>query len=45
MAEDGDKKGNKKVSKEVSMLREQEQFLLSSYKDYLKVLEVFSKTK
>ena len=45
MAEDGEKKGNKKVSKEVSMLREQEQFLLSSYKDYLKVLEVFSKTK
>ena len=42
--EDG-KKVNKKVSKEVSHLRESEHVMLNSYKEYLKVLEVFSKTK
>lgn len=34
-----------KVSKEVEALRTQEQFILNCYKDYLQVLEVFSKLK
>ena len=34
-----------KVSKEVESLREQEQFVLTCYKEYLQVLEVFSKVK
>lgn len=34
-----------KVSKEVETLRTQEQFTLNCYKDYLQVLEVFSKLK
>lgn len=45
---DGDKKKgkkNSKVSKEVKVMREYEQFLLTSYREYLKVLEIFSKTK
>ncbi len=47
----GDKKENEthgkglKVSKEVQNMREHEQYMLSSYKEYLKILEVFSKTK
>ena len=48
----GDKEGKKegkgaavRVSKEVMHMREHEQFMLQSYKEYLKVLEVFSKTK
>lgn len=50
--ENGDKdgkegKGNKsvRVSKEVQHMREHEQFMLQCYRDYLKILEVFSKTK
>jgi len=43
MSEDAEKA--QKVSKEVVSMREHEQFLLATYKDYLKVLEVFSKTK
>ena len=34
-----------KVSKEVEALRTQEQYILNSYKDYLQILEVFSKLK
>ena len=34
-----------KRSKETEALQTQEQFILSSYKDYLQVLEVFSKVK
>eukprot|EP00347_Sterkiella_histriomuscorum_P017847 403347746 len=42
-----DKKDKKsqKVSKEVKVMREYEQSLLQSYREYLKILEVFSKTK
>ncbi|CDW76954.1 UNKNOWN [Stylonychia lemnae] len=46
--EEGKKTGGKKsqkVSKEVKVMREQEQSLLASYREYLKILEVFSKTK
>ena len=34
-----------KVSKEVEALRTQEQYILTSYKDFLQILEVFSKLK
>jgi len=34
-----------KVSKEVKTMREFEQHMLQSYREYLKILEVFSKTK
>lgn len=34
-----------KVSKDVQSMREHEQFVLGSYKEYLKILEIFSKTK
>ena len=33
------------VSKEVKSMRDSEQVMLQAYKEYLKVLEVFSKTK
>lgn len=32
------------LSKEIAQLRENEQFLLTSYKEYLKILEVFANT-
>ena len=38
-------KSTVKVSKEVEALRTQEQYILNSYKDYLQILEVFSKLK
>ena len=41
----GDKGKNMKFSKETSALQAQEQFILKCYKDYLQVLEVFSKIK
>jgi hypothetical protein len=34
-----------KVSKDTEQLRDQEQFILTSYKEYLQVLEVFSNVK
>ena len=34
-----------KVSKDVQSMRDFENFILDSYKEYLKILEVFSKTK
>jgi hypothetical protein len=40
--EDADKA--KKVSKDVQVLRERESTMLETYKEYLKVLEIFSKT-
>ena len=36
---------NQKVSKDVQSMRDYEQFMLDSYREYLKILEVFSKTK
>lgn len=33
------------ISKEVEALQQQEQFTLKCYKDYLQILEVFSKLK
>ncbi len=36
---------NSKVSKDVQSMRDFEQFMLESYREYLKILEVFSKTK
>lgn len=43
--EDGEGPEAKKVSKEVESLRNQEQFILSSYKEYLQILEVFANVK
>ena len=37
--------GKVKISKEVEALRTQEQYILNSYKDFLQILEVFSKLK
>jgi len=34
-----------KISKEVQALQDQEQFILKCYKDYLQILETFSKLK
>lgn len=47
-ADDNKEKGsqqNSKVSKDVQSMRDFEQFMLESYREYLKILEVFSKTK
>jgi nucleolar complex protein 3 len=44
-SEKKDEGKSQKVSKEVQNMREHEQFILSSYKEYLKILEVFSRTK
>ncbi len=45
VSEDKEESGSVKVSKEVQSMREYEQVILTSYKEYLKILEVFSKTK
>ena len=42
---DGEKGKSIKTSKETEALQTQEQFILKCYKDYLQVLEVFSKIK
>jgi nucleolar complex protein 3 len=43
--EDAQDKEEAKLSKEVEVLRSQEQFILSCYKEYLQILEVFANVK
>lgn len=43
--EDLEKDKNGKISKDTEAIRQQEQFILECYKDYLQCLEVFSKVK
>jgi nucleolar complex protein 3 len=43
--EDGGEDKEAKVSMDVQSMRDYEQFMLDSYREYLKILEIFSKTK
>ena len=43
--EGANEEGEKKVSKDVQSMRDYEQTMLSAYKEYLKILEVFVNTK
>jgi len=40
-----DDKNDTRVSRDVQSMRDFETFILDSYREYLKILEVFSKTK